>query len=121
MKTIRSLFAVAALLAACALPVAAQSANTATITFAPPSTLADGTAMPSGAALTYNVYQGIKGQAKAKVATISASPASVATGLSTGNAYCFELTSVLNGLESARSNEGCKSFIPAGTFTITVQ
>lgn len=117
MKRFASLLALT-LLAASAL---AQSANTATITFSPPTTLADGTALPAGSALSYNVYQGEKGAAKVKVATISASPGSIASGLSTGKAYCFELTAVLSGLESVHTNEACKSFIPPGVFTITVQ
>lgn len=123
MKRFTSILAIAIGLAASLLagPAAAQAANTATITFTAPTALADGSAIPVGSVLSYNVYQGEKGAAKTKVATISASPGSVTTGLSTGKAYCFQLSAVLNGLEGAQSNEACKSFVPPGIFTITVQ
>ena len=98
----------------------AQSSNTATITFTAPTTLADGTALPAGSVLSYNVYQGEQGAAKTMVANIKGSPGSVTTGLATGKVYCFQVSAVLNGIEGQLSNEACKSFVAPGTVVIKV-
>lgn len=102
----------------------AQAQNTATISF-PRATYADGTAVPASVGLSYNVYQGIgPGTAKTKVGTITTTTGSITTGLLSGNTYCFQVTAFVTGqestTESARSNEGCKSFNGLGAVTITV-
>jgi ABC-type phosphate transport system substrate-binding protein len=88
----------------------AQETRSARITFAKPTQYVDGSTIPAAVVVTYNVYQGEKGQPKVQVATIGNSPATISTGLQAGKEYCWEVTAVANGIESARSNEGCKSF-----------
>lgn len=102
----------------------AQTApNQAVITFSRPTTYTDGTAIPSSVAITYGVYQGVQGQTKTKVASISAVTATINTGLLSGTVYCWQVTAAAGGAESAMSNEACKTFAPAvpGAVTITVQ
>lgn len=100
----------------------AQTARTATITFTRPLQYTDGTDIAAGTALSYNVYQGAKGGAKTKVATITATATTINTGLPPGET-CWEVTTLANGVESARSNEACKSFAfptpEAITITVT--
>lgn len=100
--------ALAVLLLVAMRPVQAQEPRQARITFTAPTQYVDGSAID--AELTYRVYQGEKGQPKVQVATIGGSPATISTGLQAGKEYCWEVTAVANGVESARSNEGCKSF-----------
>lgn len=109
----------AALLAASVVSIA-QSAPTATISFAAPTKNTDGSAIAG--TLTYNVYQAIKGGTKVKVGTITATSMTVTAGLAAGVEYCWDVTAVANGQESAHSNEGCKAFafpVP-NTVVITV-
>lgn len=102
--------------------VSAFAANTATITFSAPTTRTDGSSI-SGA-LTYEVYQGLKGAAKVKVATISSTTSTISTGLVSGNEYCWDVVAVeaANPAPSAHSAEACKAFAlaPPNTVTITV-
>lgn len=88
----------------------AQEARTARLTFDRPTHYVDGGAIGEIVVVTYNVYQGGKGQPKTRVATIGVSPATISTGLEAGKEYCWEVTAVANGIESERSNEGCKRF-----------
>lgn len=62
--------------------------------------------------VTFNVYGAEKGQPKAVVATTAAGAktATLTSGLVTGKAYCWQLTAVVDGSESAMSNEACKTF-----------
>lgn len=115
-------FALAALALACA-PVLAQSANTATISFTRPTTYADGSPLDAATPVTYNLYQGLQGQPKTKVATISTTASTVTTGLLGGKTYCWTVSAVANSLEGAQSVEGCKTFPQAAPsqVTITVQ
>jgi hypothetical protein len=97
------------LFAMCA-AVQAQEPRQAKITFSRPAQYVDGTAIPANVTVTYRVYQGEKGQPKTAVATIGDSPATITTGLQAGKEYCWQITAIANGVESDRSNEGCKSF-----------
>jgi len=112
-----------ALLAVFAAPVLAQTApNTATITFSAPTARLDGTAITG--ALSYGVYQGVKGQPKTKVGTIATTTGQITTGLLGGTEYCWQVSAQeAGGPESALSNEACKAFplSPATAVTITVQ
>jgi hypothetical protein len=91
----------------------AQAANTATITFSPSTQYTDGTAYPSGAVVSYNLWQGLKGASRVKVGTVT-SGGSITTGLLTGNEYCWDVTTVVtiggSATESAHSLEACKRF-----------
>jgi len=100
----------------------AQTARTATITFTRPAQYSDGTALGTGVAVSYNVYQGAKGStSKPKVGTITGTATTISSGLQPGET-CWQVTSVANGVESAQSNEACKTFaFPApDVVTITV-
>lgn len=105
--------------------VSAQGANSATITFTPSTQYTDGTSYPSGAVVTYDLYQGLKGVTRVKVGTVT-SGGSITTGLLTGNEYCWDVVTVLKVgatpvLESAHSLPACKSFTGTpGVVTITV-
>jgi hypothetical protein len=103
-------------------PAHAQEPRTATIIFTAPTHYVDGTPIAADTPLSYHVYQGERGGQKQRVATITETAATIDTGLPPGE-MCWEVTAVANGVESARSNEGCKFFPwPAPqTITITVQ
>lgn len=120
--------AIAALLVAALVAIvcaAAYAANTATITFSPSTGYSDGTAYPSGAVVTYDLYQAPKGATKVKVGTV-VSGGSISTGLATGVEYCWDVVTVVKigtapATESIHSNEACKAFVGApGVVTITV-
>lgn len=71
---------------------------------------------PVVAPVTYNIYQGPKGaEAATPVATgVTATTWTATTGLSPGTTVCWEATAVSGaGIESAKSNEACKTFAPA--------
>lgn len=97
-----------------------SAANEATLTFSPVTEYTDGTSIPAGKTVTYDVYQGLKGAARAKVGSI-VSGGKLTTGLLTGNEYCWHVQAVVDATSSAPSNEACKRFqgIP-DTVTITV-
>lgn len=102
----------------------AQAANVATITFSPSTQYTDGTAYPSGAVVSYSLWQGVKGTARVKVGSVT-SGGSITTGLLTGNEYCFDVTTVVTiagvATESAHSLPGCKKFDGSpGVVVITV-
>lgn len=98
-------------------------APVATLTFTPPTTNTDGTAI-SGP-LTFNLYQGTAAGAEIKTQSgITTSPDVINAGLKGGTTYYFELTAVDTvGNESAKSNEGCKAMAPSvpNAFVITLQ
>lgn len=103
------------------LPVlaSAQETRTATITFARPTQYTDGSPIPAGVAITYRLYQGAKGGTKTLAGTITGTTATVNSGLAPGET-CWEVTAVANGVESARSNEGCKTFAYPATQAVTI-
>lgn len=99
----------------------AQTARSATISFTRPTQFTDGTTIPTGTTITYNVYQGARGStSKTRVGTITGTSTTINSGLQPGE-YCWQVTTVANGAESALSNEGCKTFaFPTEAVTITV-
>jgi Kef-type K+ transport system membrane component KefB len=115
------LAALASLVGACYWTVAhAQTTRSASITFTRPAQYTDGSVIASNAAISYRVYQGLKGQAKTQVATITATATTINTGLAAGSEYCWEVTAVINDVESARSNEACKAFAFPTPETVTI-
>jgi hypothetical protein len=93
-------------------------------TLTAPTQYTDGTTIASSAAISYRVYQGAKGStSKALVGTITSTSTTINSGLQAGQEYCWQVTAVINGVESAQSNEGCKSFAfpTPNAVTITVQ
>lgn len=138
----RSLCAAAALLAVLASIVSFAAAPTcvvgtpgvtpsATLTFVPPTTNTDST--PIATPLTYNLYASLTSGAEVKVASgLKGSPIAVTSTLIAGTALSalkantsayFQISVTdANGIESALSNEACKTFpasIP-GSVTITI-
>ena len=117
-----TLLGVLMLIGACRV-VQAQEPRIATITFHAPTKYTDGTPIEPGTEISYRLYQGEQGEDKQHVATISTTSTTVQTGLQPGKTYCWEVTAVINEQESARSNEGCKTFdhlVPEAV-TITVE
>lgn len=98
----------------------AQEARTATITFTAPTTRTDGSNITG--ALSYEVWQGLKGQPKTRVSTITSSATTISTGLLGGNEYCWHVVSVEagNSSKSAPSNEACKAFAQSGPNVVTI-
>jgi hypothetical protein len=92
-------------LATMAIP-ALSHAGTATLTWVAPTQNVDGT--PITAALTYRVFGGVQGQSKSLITTTSA-VTYTHTSAPNGVTYCYHVTAVANGLESAPSNEACKA------------
>lgn len=86
------------------------AANTAALAWTAPTQYEDGTPLAAGTVLTYGVYQGVQGQPKSRVATATATSATISTGLANGTTYCWAVTAIANGVESAPSAEACKSF-----------
>lgn len=99
--------------------VQAQETRTATITFARPTHYVDGTEITAGIAVTYNVYQGARGSTKTLAGTITATATTINSGLQPGET-CWQVTAVANGVESAMSNEGCKTFPWPATQTVII-
>jgi hypothetical protein len=97
----------------------AQTTRTATIAFARPAKYVDGTDIAAATAITYNVFQGAKGGTKVKVGEITGTSTTVNSGLQPGE-VCFQISATANGVESARSNEACKSFAFPATETVTI-
>lgn len=98
----------------------AQTARSATITFTRPTQYTDGTTIPTGTAITYNVYQGARGSTtKTRVGTITATATTINSGLQPGET-CWQVATVANGVESTLSNEGCKTFPWPATESVTI-
>lgn len=97
----------------------AQTARTATITFTAPTTRTDGSAITG--ALSYEVWQGLKGGTKTKVSTITTSATTINTGLVGGREYCWHVVAVeAGGGSSVPSNEACKAFAVSEPNTVTI-
>lgn len=108
------------------LAMAQAAPNQAQLSWTPGTVRSDGTTVPA-AAQSFNIYQGVKGAAKTKVGTVTATTNTLNVGLLSNTEYCWQVTAfettVGASSESAMSNEGCKKFGAAtvGTVTLTVQ
>lgn len=107
-----------ACLAAFAVSVYAQE-RTATITFSRPTQYVDGTPISPDTEITYRLYQGARGAEKQRVAEFTGTSTSVNSGLKPGET-CWQVSAVANGIESERSNEGCKTFPWPATEAVTI-
>lgn len=91
-----------------------QSANNSAVwTWTAPSSFTDGTAIPSTDTITYNLYIGTSGKgSEPTTATQTGITAITLTtsGYTAGESVCGEVTAIVNGVESGRSNEACKNF-----------
>ncbi len=123
----------ALLLALCAIVVlvgcssrAQTAVNPATWSWTAPTTFADGTTIPSTDTITYNLYVGTAGkssEASTPVQTGITGVTVTTSGYAAGSTVCGEVTAVVAGVESARSNEACKSFsdLPNAPTNLTVK
>lgn len=105
---------------------AQTAANTADWSWTAPTTFADGTTIPSADTITYNLYVGTAGkgsEASTPVQTGITGVTVTTFGYAAGSVVCGEVTSVVNSVESARSNEACKSFpdLPSTPVNLTVK
>lgn len=99
------------------------SAPSAEISFDPSTHYTDGTAIPSDKIVAYDLYQGVKGEEKLLVATITETATTVTTGLQYATEYCWHVIAVVDQVQSEPSNEACKQMGPApapNPVTITV-
>lgn len=109
-----------AVVAAWCASASAQAVRSATITFTAPTLHDDGTAITG--ALSYEIWQGLKGGTKTKVSTITSSATTISTGLLGGNEYCWHVIAVEAGnmVKSVPSNEACKAFQQSAPSTVTI-
>ena len=117
--------AAALVLSACS-SRAQTAVNTADWSWTAPTTFTDGTTIPSTDAITYNLYVGTAGKASeatTPVQTGLTTTTVTTSGYAAGTTVCGEVTAVVNGVESARSNEACKSFpdLPSAPTNVTVK
>jgi len=101
------------------------STNTSTWAWGAPTTFTDGTAIPSTSSITYNLYVGSGGpgsESSTPVQTGVTALTVTTSGYTDGETVCGKITAVVNGIESAKSNEACKSFgTPNPPATLTVK
>lgn len=106
------------------LPAIAWAANTATFSWGAVTQNTDGTTITGP--VTYNIYQTACGSTSggSQVASgITGLAYVISTGLADGTTYCWNLTAVAGGVESAYSNQATKTFLPgtpaaSSTFTV---
>lgn len=94
----------------------------ATINFTAPTVQTDGTPIPTGTVLTYNLYQSTTSGAEVKVASSTTLSITVNTGIVDGTTYYWYVTTSDTSGEGPPSNEVCKTFHAAlpGAVTITI-
>jgi hypothetical protein len=78
-----------------------------TISFNAPTEYVDGTPIASGTAITYDVYQGVNGATKEKIATITGTSGTITQGLVPGSEYCYHVIAIIAAKASDPSNEDC--------------
>ncbi len=102
------------------LPALALAANTSTLTWPAVTTRTDGTALTN--LQGYNVYRGTSASTLTKFANVPAPTTTYVDSTPvTGSTYYYAVTAIdANGLESAQSNIGSKSFAPPSSTTLTV-
>lgn len=120
----KQLFAILLIASVFAYGVSKAAPPTATITFPAVTQDTDNNALVG--AVTYNVYQALKGSPTVKVGTITTTNTTVTAGLQSGLEYCWQITAVAQGVEGAKGAidpvKSCKKFDPGtpGIVTITV-
>lgn len=78
-----------------------------TIAFNAPTEYVDGSTIAAGTAITYDVYQGVNGSAKAKIGTITGTSGTITQGLVPGSEYCYHVIAIIAAKASDPSNEDC--------------
>ncbi len=116
-------FAIGLAIGSALLATQARAAEPAVISFTAPTKYTTGEDITVGTAISYGIFQGLKGQPKVRVATVAETTTTITTGLLPGKEYCFTATAIIAGVGSDQSAEACK-LIPAlvpGTVVITVR
>lgn len=110
----------ALVLALFAVTATAQTPRQAVITFSAPTARTDGSAITG--ALSYQIFQGVKGSAKVKVGTITTTSATLTTGLEGGKEYCWDVVAIEagNAAPSDHSAEACKAFSLSAPNAVTI-
>lgn len=109
------------IIAGCAASAQPAPTNTATLSWTAPTTNTDGSTITAGA-VTYNIYQTPAGAVSGGVKLASAladtgDVVSTQAGggpIADGQTLCYNVTAVVAGVESAYSNQACKTWA-AGT------
>jgi hypothetical protein len=113
-------FLIGAILALAASAAVAQSAK---LTWSPVTQYDNGT--PITLPVSYNIYQGTRGQAvKTKVTASTTTTVSLTSALFAGKELCWNVTTVVETEESVYSSEACKIFpkaAPKATSSLTVE
>lgn len=98
--------------------------GTAQLSWTAPASYTDGSAIPAGTAITYNVYTGLSASSMAKkLSGVSLKSASF-TGLDNGATTYFYVTAVVAGIEGAKSaivSKAIPALAPAPCTNLTVQ
>jgi hypothetical protein len=89
------------------LPLTASAADL-TMSWSPVTTYDDGTPLPAGAIVTYNVYGGIQGQPRVLKDTTTAT-SETRKNIQLGVTTCYHVTAVVAGQESLPSNDLCNT------------
>jgi hypothetical protein len=121
---IRYLIALAAMLVVGV--ASAQTSGTVNWAYSAPTQFTDGTAIPSTATITYNLYVGTAGpgsEAAAPVQTGIRFTSAITSGYTAGETVCGFVTSVVNGFESPHSPEACGTFseVPGAPTNLTLK
>jgi len=107
------------------LSVASAYATDLTVACTAPTKFTDGTSIPAGTTITYNLYGALQGQSKVLLTpTPLATCQSVRTSVKPGT-QCYEATAIIGGIESAHTLETCVAVAapapqPPGQPTVTV-
>lgn len=72
-----------------------------------PTKFVDGSLIPSGSTISYNLYAARKGETKTVIVSGIKDTGMLRTGIPVGE-WCWQLTAVIGGVESDRSPEVCK-------------
>jgi len=87
-------------------PIVAAASPTLTVTWTAPTKKEDGSLIAG--TLTYQLYSGVSGKEVKLGVPVTASPYIVTTGIpAPGQTLCFQVTAILNGVESVRTPEAC--------------
>jgi hypothetical protein len=99
------------------------TAQSAKLTWAPVTQYDTGIAITLP--VSYNIYQGARGQAvKTKVSASTATTVSLTAALFAGKEVCWNITAVVETDESVYSNEACKTFpkaVPKAPATLVAE
>lgn len=72
-----------------------------------PTKFVDGSLIPSGSTISYNLYAARRGETKTVIQSGITSTGMLRTSIPVGE-WCWQLTAVVGGIESDRSVEVCK-------------